>query len=158
MLLICYKCSRYDRYLAERALEFDFKPVIDALAVKLVRAAECLDHLSCLQRVYANRTVRAVLLLARAAWRGLLVAEGRIGIYDVPDFLRGQLLLGFFLLELLGELRWWVRRVEAPFFIIVLFLIILLLLIGMILRTTIHLCIESITCKIHLNVRWKSSL
>lgn len=45
------------RLLAERALKLDLEPVIDALAMKLVSAIECLDHLTSLEHVYADGTV-----------------------------------------------------------------------------------------------------
>ena len=147
---LCTLASSDNRVLAERALEFDLKPVIDALAVELVRAVECLDHLTGLQHIYANCTiVRFGGLLARwVLW--LLVFESSIGVDDCADLLRRKLLFLFFLLELLGKVRRRVVRVETSFFSLrITFSVIGCLLESMLLRCA---GIKGVSIEIHLDV------
>lgn len=77
--------------LAERALQLFLEPVVNALAVELMRAIESLDHDAVFEGIQAYG---AVLLIAF----GLFVLEGGVAVYYVSDLLGGELGLLFFIL------------------------------------------------------------
>jgi hypothetical protein len=90
---------------AERALEFDFEPVVDALAVEFVCAPQSLDHGPVLELIQTNCTILLITLC-------LLVFKRCVTVDYVPNLLWRK--LNFFLV----------------FFIIVLVLRLSILLLG----------------------------
>lgn len=73
--------------------------------MEFVRALKCLDHLSSLERVYADRAIGLVSVLGRATGRGLLIAEGGKRVDDVSDLLGRELLFFLFLCVVLLLIR-----------------------------------------------------
>ena len=146
--------SSNNRILAEGALKFDFEPVVYALAVELVRAIECFDHLPCLQNINAYCAICRLYFFTSSCCCRLLILERSIRIYDSTSLIRRELFFLFFFLELLSEMRGRVVRIETAFITIRLTICIEMSLLELLLKTIWNASIESISIEVHLNILW----
>lgn len=81
MFIVTEASRSNDGLFAEGTLEFDFEPVIDALAVELMSTIQGLHHVPRLQFVQADRAVILLPLL-------LLVLKRIVRVYHLTDLLR----------------------------------------------------------------------
>jgi len=147
--IICeWLCCSDDWLLAKRALEFYFKPVIDALTVEFVWARESLHHLARFELINTDRTVWLVLFLtATSSW--FFVFEGCVWINHSSNLILRKLsLLIWLVLELLLLIH------LLLFFIIrrVIITSILMLVIWVLVLWLLLLIGKGVPVKVHLDV------